>query len=512
MKILLINPMASRKAPVKGRPAHFPVALGLIAAVLKEKGHSVEVLDNETECLNRHEVAGFIRGTDYDVYGITAMSPQYSYVKGLSRLIKKYRDRPVILGGPLATYSPVTVLEHTGVDVCVIGEGEETVTELMENMDDPGRVQGIAYLKEGRPVRTAPRSYTKSRDDYPFPDYESFDMRPYLSKQLILYESGPAARLFNPIRNPAATRTIGMITGMGCPYHCAFCSRSVNRTRLRSIDNIIAEIELLKERYGVEGIFFLDDLLIINRKRTLEFCSKIKPLGLVWSGQARADILTDELAGAMRDAGCIGVGIGLESGSERMLKAMNKTATVEQNERAIRAALRNGLMVRAQLLYGFPGEDRESVEDTIALFKRVGLPPRRFNILTPLPGSALFDECLKRGLIENEATYLERVSRYEAGFATGRVLVNLTEMSDEEFEDLLDYAERTMEKNFVDLLRASHRFWRLRGWCRSLAKYAFKTTKVLDMSAWKRKLGSLGRGDGRPMTREQTEELYFRLS
>ncbi|NQU03784.1 MAG: cobalamin B12-binding domain-containing protein, partial [Syntrophaceae bacterium] len=105
MKILLINPMASRKPPVKGRGAHFPIGLGLIAATLNEHGFSVTVLDNETECLNKYELREFISSSEYDVYGISAMAPQYSYVKGLSRMIKELKNRPIILGGPLGTYS-----------------------------------------------------------------------------------------------------------------------------------------------------------------------------------------------------------------------------------------------------------------------------------------------------------------------------------------------------------------------------------------------------------------------
>jgi len=512
MKLLLINPMASRKAPVKGRPSHFPVGIGLISSYLKQHGHEVEILDNETECLNRDELAKFIEASDHDVYGITAMSPQYSYIKGVSRLIKRLRNKPVILGGPLATYSFKTVLENTGVDVCVLGEGEETMADLLGRLDSLADVDGIAYLDNGNVMKTSSRNYQKSRDEYPFPDYESFNMQPYFAKTLIQYESGLAASYFNPVKSTARLKTIGLITGMGCPYQCAYCSKSVGKTRLRSIANIVEEIKFLSNSYGVDGIFFLDDLLLFNRSRTLELCDQIKPFNLVWSGQARANVLTDEIASAMKASGCIGVGLGLESGSDRMLKAMNKEATVEQNEKAIKAALKNDLIVRAQLLYGFPGENKESVDQTIELFKKTGLSPRRFNILTPLPGSLLFMESLKKGLISDEAKYLEEVSKYEAGFASKKILLNLTEMSDDEFISLLNQAETAMIDNFKKMIKSKHKLWRLKVFYLKILRLLLRLSKVASIRVWKRKLRQLLNNDqAMNLTSEETENLYFQF-
>jgi len=182
MRVLLINPMASMKATVRGRRAHFPVGVGLIASYLMENGFSVNVLDNESECLNKNELYDFLDRSDYDVYGISAMAPQYGYVKGLSRMIRKLKNRPIILGGPLATYSHETVLKNTNVDVCVIGEGEETVVDLLGNLRNLSEVAGIAFKENGIVKATAVRKFNKSRDDYPFAAYELFNMEPYFKK------------------------------------------------------------------------------------------------------------------------------------------------------------------------------------------------------------------------------------------------------------------------------------------------------------------------------------------
>lgn len=505
MRVLLINPMASRKAATKGRRAHFPVGLGLIASYLIENGFSVNVLDNESECLNRNELHAFLSRSDYDVYGISAMAPEYRYVKGLSRMIKELKGRPIILGGPLATYSHETVLKNTSVDVCVIGEGEETIVDLVENLENLEQVAGIAFRESGKVKTTAMRNFKKSRDDYPFPAYELFNMEPYFRKLHVHYE-GWGSEFLN--RREIGSRNIGMVTGIGCPYQCRFCSRAVNKPRMRSIDNIISEIKYLKTKFRIEGVRFIDELLIINDKRTLELCEKIKPLNVIWSGQARSNTLNEEIASSMKDAGCIGVGLGIESGSDRLLRAMKKQVMVKNHKRAIKAAKENDLSIQVQILYGFPGENRESIDETIGFFKEVELPLRRFNILTPLPGSAVYDECVEKGIIKDEDAYLERVSLLDAGFGSKKVLINLTDMPDGEFESLLLYAEKTMEDNFKKIFKKRHKAWYLLFLKQYVSRQGLRVRNAMAKGAWKRKIL---RAPERRMTRKELEELYFEL-
>lgn len=509
MRILLINPMASRKAPVKGRGVHFPVGLGLIAACLKVNGCKVEILDNETECLNKYELSDFLKKSKHDIFGITAMAPQYSYVKGLSRMIKELKNKPVILGGPLATYSHEVVLKNTDVDVCVVGEGEETIIDLLENLGKTKNVAGIAYRENGDVRVTPPRNFKRSRDEYPFPAHELFNMQSYFKKQQVHYE-GWGSNFLN--REPQGLKNIGLVTGIGCPYHCRFCSRAVIKSRLRSVDNIISEIKYLKNNFNIDGVRFIDELLIISEKRTLELCEKIKPLGIVWSGQARSNTLNEKLAKAMRESGCIGIGLGIESGSNRLLKAMKKQVTTEDHRRAISAAKDNDLAIQVQIMYGFPGENKDSIEETISFFKEVKLPHRRFNILTPLPGSELYDECLQKKIISDEDAYLEKVSAQDAGFGSKKVLLNLTEMSDEEFQALLLYAEKTMEENYKKIFKRENRHWFMLVAKFYLSRQFRRLGKIRSSAAWNKKLKSIVyKPEEIKLNRNQIEELYFKL-
>jgi len=146
------------------------------------------------------------------------------------------------------------------------------------------------------------------------------------------------------------------------------------------------------------------------------------------------------------------------------------------------------------------------------LFKKTGLSPRRFNILTPLPGSFLFEDSMKKGLLEDEDRYLEKVSKYEAGFASKKILVNLTDMNDDEFISLLNYAEDTMDANFNEFVKSKVAFWQVKLFLLVIVRYLIRATKIVKLSVWKRKVSTLFKRDElQKLTREQTERLYFQL-
>lgn len=441
--------MSSRKQPVKGRSSHFPVGIGYIAAYLEENNFKVDILDNEVECLNKYEISEVIENKSYDFIGLTGMSSNYNYIKRLSRLIKEKTGKPIILGGPLATYSSDVVLRTTMVDTCIIGEGEETILDLLLNYEKRDDVDGIVYKDSGKVFKNSTRKFKKSRSEYPFPAYHLFNMEPYLNKMQVQYE-GAGSEFLN--RETSYSKNIGILTGIGCPYKCRFCSRSVVQPRLRSIESIIEEIKYCIEHFHIDGVRFLDDLLLVNEKRTKELCQRIAPLNITWSGQARTNAFTDEMASTIKEAGCIGVGFGYETGSDRMLDAMRKQTSVKKHKTATAAALKHGLAIRVQIMFGFPGENLQSIEETVQFFKDIEIPPRRFNILTPLPGSDVYRQCIEKKIIVDEAGYLEEISNMEAGFNAKKVLINLTEMDDTEFESLLSYAETKMEANYLKIL------------------------------------------------------------
>ena len=150
----------------------------------------------------------------------------------------------------------------------------------------------------------------------------------------------------------------------------------------------------------------------------------------------------------MKKCGCISLGFGIESGSPKMLKLMNKGQTVKQIEEAVRICKRIDMDMKVQLVIGYPGEDKDTIEETIQLFKRVGHPGRRPHLITPLPGSVLYDDLRSKGIIQDEAEYLAKLSKNEYGFSKGLPLINLTQFSDEELYKIKLDMEKNMQNNY----------------------------------------------------------------
>lgn len=426
----------------------FPLGLGYIARVLADMGVHVEVLDAHAEHLTLDALVKAAGHREFNVVGITALSTQYGVVKLLADEFKRLKpDAPVIVGGQLAHYNPHTVINHTRVDVCVIGEGEVTIQDILHNLDDLSVVKGIAYRdRDGQYRRNPDRPRIANPDAIPFPLWDAFKLDHY-------FHTGAVGM--------RAKRAINVLSSRGCPYSCTFCSLSFPNVTNRSVDNVIAEIRELQTRYGVNGIMFADELFVIDKKRVYEFCQKLKPLGISWGGQGRANIVNNDraLLTAMKDAGCFYVGYGLESATSSMLSKMQKKTTLEQNINCVKAAHDVGLVVVAQYMFGFPGETIETVKAGVDYFKEVGYCPPlgahaacHISLTTPLPGSQLYEDCKDQGIIGDEDAYLEKIS--SGYFHNKEVIINLTDFTDDELLDLKYAAQQVMAENQLAYLKA----------------------------------------------------------
>lgn len=423
--------------------AVFPLGLGYLARILRDIGVKVNVIDAHAERLSIDEAVSKIAQLSPDFIGVSALSTQYGVVKQFSKKIKKLRPNvPIILGAQLAHYSSNVVLENTLVDVCVIGEGEITIQDLIYNFENLNSVKGIAFKDlEGKIVVNSPRPRIKNPDIVPFPAWDLFNMEYYLS-----------AGFFGS----TAKKTMNVLASRGCPYSCTFCSLSFPNVTYRSNENVIDEILELKRLYGIDGIMFSDELFVISKKRVLEFCEKIKQIGIQWGGQGRANVVDDDVPflQAMKDAGAIYIGYGLESATDEILSSMMKKTSRKQNYNAVQSARKVGLTVVAQYMMGFPGESIKSIRETIQFFKDLDYCPPlgleaspHISLTTALPGSQLYVDCLRSGLIKDEDEYLEKVTT--GYFHNKSVVVNLTEFSD---EDLLGFKHLAEQEIYESML------------------------------------------------------------
>ena len=433
MKVLLIQPPHNYEGGQR-YPEAFPLGLGYIAKVLMDAGHRVDVLDIWAKQYSDEEVAHMAAVADCDVIGISAISTQYAYTKWLVAEIKKTRDTPVVIGNALATLTPEIVMEHTQADVCVIGEGEITFKNVIDNLGNLESVKGIHFKQDGEIVKNKPQEYIKDLDSIDFPMRDIFPMDVYLKNCRVHGTNIPAMNL---------------IAGRGCPYSCRFCSKTFAGLRLRSVDNIVAEIKMLIGKYGIKGVAFSDELVVINKDRMLELCDKIEPLEVKWSCQGRSNLVDYELLKRMKEAGCVSVGYGVESGSQAILENMNKRITVEQSRRAIEDTVKIGMRPLVQLMYGYPGENDATLRETTEFLSSLPYITRStLSITTPLPGSELWDYAISKGLIKDPEKYLAQLAGgYAHDAKSCGQLINFTNFTREEFFQRLNDVEMTLFVN-----------------------------------------------------------------
>lgn len=443
-RILLIRPNSTRDK--KDNYVTFPLGLGYIAAVLKKAGHEVSIIDLTLEDVFYEKLAERIKTLAPDIIGISALSYEYLQVKKLSRFLKQTVPCKIVLGGHLASHNHRIVLEKLDIDICVLGEGELTITDLINNMSELEKVKGIAYKENGEIILNEPRELIDDLDTIPFPAYELFDIEKY---SRMLMDDIYMSKKFLPKRN--VHRKMSPETGRGCPFICSFCSKYYKRIRRRSIGKIYEEMKYLKEKYLIDVFGFHDELLFVNKKFITDFCEKIMPLEISWYGNARIDTVDREMIELLVKSRCLLVSYGVESGSEKILKNMKKKTTPSKIKETLKMTLEAGMPIDMGLILGYPGEDRHTVQETVDLLKEVGYPGLKFRYITPYPGSALYEDCLEKGIIKDEEQYLESLAD---GTGPYRPRINFTEFSDEELVELVPETTRKVFRNYlVYLLR-----------------------------------------------------------
>ena len=316
-RALLINPGFDLGTYKKRGTIVFPFGLGYIASYAEKHGHQIKVWDILGTKLGFEEVKRIINDlnfSDYDIIGITGIVTQFSYVKQLSELIREKTDVKLVLGGPLSTYSWDIILKYTNIDICVIGEGEQTFLDLL-NSKQLNSIDGIAFKVQNDVIKTKDRDMIKNIDDIGFPAFHLFDMETYIK----------STKMFEPVGEFLKhKRILPLFTSRGCPYNCKFCSKSTKGIRMKSLDFLFKEVEYYIKNFKIDAIHFIDELLLLNKKRFINFCIRIKKYDILWDCQGRINLTEEKLLKYMKAANGICIGFGIESGSQKILDAMDK--------------------------------------------------------------------------------------------------------------------------------------------------------------------------------------------
>lgn len=383
MKIALI---------ISGRGWNLPLlGIGYIASYLRKYSKynpEIKIFDENSG----DKIIKLFKKFDPDIVCMTATTPMITRAIELANEIKKIKKIPIILGGPHITGVPET-LKNSSFDIGVIGEGEETILELINNIIEnkeikDEKIKGIAFIKNNKLIINERRELIKDLDKIPPPARDLINMK---------YYSRPKESLRGII-----AKGIHIISSRGCPFDCSYCSNKLlwnRRVRLFSPEYVIKEVNHLIETYNIDGLYFVDDNFTTNKEWMKKVCKLFKENNIhkkiFWIAQSRVDSLTQEDISILKDAGCIRIEFGIESGSDRTLKEYNKVTTVEQAKKALKLCNDNNIMTLSNYVIGAPNETVEDIELTRKFFKENKSTHNSVYIMTPYPGTKMYDEYIR---------------------------------------------------------------------------------------------------------------------
>lgn len=358
-----------------------PLGLGYLAACLKKANITVELVD--CTFLTQKEALEKIRGSQPTIIGIQVMFSMREKAFELAKLLRK-DCKLIVAGGPLPTSDPEGFLGF--FDVVVIGEGEQTLLELVHTVQNDkslAKVNGIAFVEKNKIIITPSRSFIKNLDSIAFPSREFFDNLTYM----------------NYFKKRFGYTETSIITSRGCPFNCDFCSKPVfgDTFRSRTAENIVDEVEQVLE-LGYERVWFADDCFTLDRKRLLNICNELirSHSNANWECLSRVDTVDRQVAKRMKQAGCVRVFFGIESGNDSILQTMKKQVTTKQAKEAVNILKEAGIQVGAFFILGYPGENSDTVLDSIRFGSSLPLDYLSFTFPYPIPGTPLFERVKSR--------------------------------------------------------------------------------------------------------------------
>lgn len=364
MKINLISP----PSPWLISDTDIPF-LGILylSSYLKQHGFDVTVTDLAGIDINDWSP------DKYDIYGITGTSAHFPQIQAISFKINRYYPTAqIVAGGPHATLAPHHLLMNTAVDTCVMGPGEKRFLNLLQT----GKSDGTVYWKDEAIVYSAKDSKSEIYDMAQIPDYQAIDFKKYLPSQTYKYLLG-------------TVNESTILTTLGCPHNCNFCAQDKMREKIKFVPlvDVSKNIDYLREQFDVKLFYVTDDTFGFAKGRFTDLCNMFRKKGIHWHCLLRADLATESRLKTMKDSGCLGVVYGFETGSNKILKLMNKGVTSQQNYAAAYLTHTVGMKVRGQMVVGFPGENDTTIRETKLFIESTPVDHWGIHTFVPYPGS-----------------------------------------------------------------------------------------------------------------------------
>lgn len=421
MRILLASP----ESKVWSSRKHIPLGLGYLAAVLRENDHETAIYDAAVE---DEPFGQFLDRTRFDVVGVTATTPLINEAWEMAEAAKR-RGKYTILGGAHLTIMPMeSVEEKPFVDFVAVGEAEDTLLELADDLEGTGGrnlgdIDGLIWRRDGIPVMNSPRILDNNLDRFPYPAHDLFKIDRYTNLQPLTDGLDPNARSFT------------IMTSRGCPYKCNFCSKPVtgDTWRARSVEDVIGEWRWLVEELHATEIGVTDDIWNLQLDRAKELCRRLIEEGLntvpwVTVHGMKVNHTDLELFQLMKAAGCRRVGFGVESGDDYILKkVIKKSQTVDMVREAFKNAKAAGLQTMGFFIFGNPHETAETMDKTIELALELDPDLANFMIAAPFPGTRMYETIERHGNIFSHDWKDFAIHEQKARFEMGELTADLVE-------------------------------------------------------------------------------------
>jgi len=417
-KILLIQPPAFSNNDRGDMNPNAPLGIAYIAAILEREQFDVQILDafiegweqetriNEEKILvglSFDQIKEFIAKMNPDVVGVTSMfTSQRKNAHRVAQIVKEVdREIVVIFGGAHPTAVPESVLADHAVDVVVLGEGDNVIAPLIRSIESDGDLRlldGIALRDEaGQPIEIPKTTGVDNLDELPFPARHLLPMEKYFAAGV---RHGGAGK---------GKRAVSMITSRGCQYRCNFCTAFkvfTRRPRMRTIENVLAEIDELQDKYQIDEIFFEDDQIIAKQRHTADlFDAMAARYKLYWDTPNGVSpwLLDDGILGKMKAAGCYRVNIAIESGNQWVLdKIINKPVKLDKIPELVKAIRRHDMEVGTFLVVGNIGHDAvetlDQIKESFAFCRKMKVYPHA-SLLTAYPGSEVLEIAIQKGYL-----------------------------------------------------------------------------------------------------------------
>ena len=446
MKILLINPPADNTIvgnnPIiidEERGFNPPLGLLYIAACVEQQAmHEVEILDCQVGGIGYGDIEKNIRNKQPEIVGITAMTFTLIDVIKTAKIVKKIStDILVVLGGPHVYIYPNETINIPEIDFLVLGEGEETFIDLIDNIKNSERLKnipGLVFKENDKTINTGFRNFITNLDRIPFP---ARHLTPYKKYSSLLAKRSPITTMF---------------TSRGCPYKCLFCNRPHLGTkfRARSAENVVNEMQECVN-LGINEFLLYDDTFNINRQRVFDICDEIlrRKLNIGWDIRARIDRMDQKMIEKLKEAHCERIHYGVEAGTDKILKVLRKGITLEQVERIFKITKKVGISTLAYFMIGSPTETKYDIFETIKLAKKLNPDFVHITIATPFPATDMYKKGLEEGNIKND--FWKEFAVDPTGYFHPRYWEG--ELTTEELNDLLKLAYKSFYSRPIYIIK-----------------------------------------------------------